>query len=96
MWRFFERQHGAVLVSCLGSLHKLSSTPPPRAPPTPPPRSPRSYVFPKGNAEWRLRVAAAMGLLLGSKLLTVQVGSDSGHPDRAGVVSRLACNPFPL
>jgi hypothetical protein len=30
-------------------------------------------VFPKGNTEWRPRVAAAMGLLLGSKLLNVQV-----------------------
>lgn len=32
----------------------------------------RSYVFPKGSAEWRGRVAAALGLLLGSKLLNVQ------------------------
>ncbi|KAL4855557.1 ABC transporter B family member 25 [Chlorella vulgaris] len=31
------------------------------------------YVFPKGNREWRSRVTIALGLLMGSKVLSVQV-----------------------
>lgn len=37
----------------------------------------RSYVLPKGgSSEWRGRVGAAMALLMGSKLLNVQVCCD--------------------
>jgi hypothetical protein len=33
------------------------------------------YVFPKGHKEWRSRVGVALGLLMASKVLNVQVGS---------------------
>ena len=36
------------------------------------------YVFPKGHKEWRSRVGVALGLLMGSKLLNVQVGGWAG------------------
>ena len=39
----------------------------------PPPACYRRYILPKGNAEFHRRVAAAMGLLVGAKLLNVQV-----------------------
>ena len=61
------------------SLQCLLFTPPSTCccpPPGPlfPPAAPR-YVLPKGGtSEWRGRLGTAMALLLGSKLLNVQVG----------------------
>ena len=56
--------------SCMPQLEYTPSLSPPSPRPAPPPFS---YLLPKGHREFHRRLAASLGLLVGAKLLNVQV-----------------------